>query len=148
MQLRAKDRAANCYASTTRWPATIGATVKSSGWPSKRRFPSTDTGLAERFAAQHGNTARYCHPWGKWLTWDGTRWKIDEAGAIDQLGKLTVRSLLREAADEADDVARTALAKFARQSESAIRRAAMLRLAQSEPPIPILPDALDRDPGR
>ena len=80
---------------------------------SQRRFPLTDTGLAERFATQHGENARYCHTWGKWLHWDGTRWKIDDAGAIDQLGKLTVRSLLKEAADESDDDRRKALAKFA-----------------------------------
>ena len=30
-------------------------------------FPLTDTGLAERFALQHGDTVRYCHAWAKFL---------------------------------------------------------------------------------
>jgi putative DNA primase/helicase len=109
-------------------------------------FPLTDTGLAERFALQHGDDVRYCHAWAKWLCWDGTRWKIDDGGAVDQLGKQTVRSILREAADEADDARRKALTAFAKSSESVARRTAMLTLARSEPPIPVSPDVLDTNP--
>lgn len=108
-------------------------------------FPLTDTGLAERFALQHGDDVRYCFAWGKWLCWDGTRWKIDDGGAVDQLGKQTVRSILREAADEPDDIRRRALTAFAKSSESVARRTAMLTLARSEPPIPISPDVLDKN---
>ena len=108
-------------------------------------FPLTDTGLAERFALQHGDDVRYCFAWAKWLCWDGTRWKIDDGGAIDQLGKQTVRSILHEAAEEPDDERREAIVKFAHASESAVRRDAMIKLARSEPPIPIGPDALDKD---
>ena len=109
-------------------------------------FPLTDTGLAERFARQHGADVRYCYSWCKWLAWDGTRWKLDDGGAVDQLGKLTVRSILLEAASEPDDDARKRLVAFAKSAESVARRDAMLKLARSEPPIPIQPDALDRDP--
>ena len=109
-------------------------------------FPLTDTGLAERFALQHGDNVRYCHQWAKWLAWDGTRWKIDDQGAVDQLAKQTARSILREAADERDDDRREALVNFAKSAESAAKRDAMLKLARSEPPIPITPDALDKDP--
>ena len=108
-----------------------------------KHFPHTDTGLAERFALQHGDDVRYCHLWGKWLVWDGTRWKIDDGGMVDQLAKQTVRAILLEAADELDDKRREATVKFALSSESATRRTAMLMLAKSEPPIPIAPDVLD-----
>ncbi|NLF71671.1 MAG: hypothetical protein GX575_21790 [Candidatus Anammoximicrobium sp.] len=108
--------------------------------------PWTDTGLAERFAALYGDRVRYCHPWGKWLAWDGRRWRLDDTGAIEQLAKRTARSILLEAAAEEDDVLRKKLRDFARSSESAARRSAMLQLARSEPPIPILPDTLDADP--
>jgi putative DNA primase/helicase len=108
-------------------------------------FPLTDTGNAERFALQHGDDVRYCFAWGKWLCWDSTRWKIDNGGMVEQLGKQTVRSILHEAADEPDDDRREAIAKFAHASESVARRAAMLTLARSEPPIPIAPDALDKN---
>ena len=108
-------------------------------------FPLTDTGLAERFALQHGDDVRYCHAWAKWLVWDGMRWKIDDGGTVDQLGKQTVRSILREAADEPDDARRKALTAFAKSAESVARRTAMLTLARSEPPIPISPDVLDKN---
>ncbi|MBU4399979.1 MAG: hypothetical protein KKE86_11670, partial [Planctomycetes bacterium] len=109
-------------------------------------FPLTDTGLAERFAAKHKENVRYCYPWKSYLVFDGRRWDRDSAAQVEQFAKETVRSILREAADEGDDDARKALVKFARQSESALRRSAMLRLAQSETGIPIKPDVLDRDP--
>ncbi len=130
------------------------APVSSNGKPNSRRmaplqrtedFPLTDTGLAERFALQHGDDVRYCFAWAKWLCWDGIRWKIDDDGAVDQFGKQTVRSILREAADESDDGRRKALTAFAKSSESGAKRTAMLMLAKSEPPIPIAPDVLDRD---
>jgi len=35
---------------------------------------NTDLGNAERLAARHGDKLRYCHQWGAWLTWDGSRW--------------------------------------------------------------------------
>lgn len=109
-------------------------------------FPLTDTGLAERFANQHGGAVRYCHAWGKSLCWDKQRWKIDDQGAIDQLAKQTARSILAEAANEPDDDDRKALVSFAHSAESAHKREAMLKLARSEPPIPIVPAALDKDP--
>ncbi len=109
-------------------------------------FPLTDTGLAERFAAQHAKNVRYCHPWGKWLVWDGTRWAVDDAGRLQQLAKKTARSILNEAASEPDGERCKALAQFAMASESMVRRRAMLSLAQSETGIPIRPDALDTDP--
>ena len=106
-------------------------------------LPMTDTGLAERFAIQHADTVCYCHPWAKWLVWDGCRWQPDESGMVNQLSKATARSILREAAAEHDKDQVKALASFALKSESAVRRRAMLQLAQSEPGIPIHPDALD-----
>lgn len=112
---------------------------------SSEDFPLTDTGLAERFALQHGDDVRYCHAWAKWLVWDGTRWKIDGGGAVDQLGKQTVRSILRKAADEPDDARRKALSAFAKSSEAVGKREAMVKLARSEPPIPIAPDVLDKN---
>ncbi len=109
------------------------------------RLPLTDTGLAERFARLHGDRVRYCHLWGKWFAWDGRRWCPDDMGAVDQLTKQTARSIFREAADEPDDGYRKLLVEFARKAESAQRRAAMLQLARSEPPIPIRPEALDQN---
>ena len=109
-------------------------------------FPLTDSGNAERFARRHGDKVRYCHPWGKWLVWDEKRWKIDDTGAVNLLVKETVRSIYTEAAGEKDDEKRKKIIAWGRESESAARRKAMLELAKSEPPIPILPEVLDEDP--
>jgi len=111
-----------------------------------RTFPCTDLGNAERFAAQHRENVRFCHTWGKWLTWTGQRWKVDDTGRITQLAKDTVRSIYAEAANAIDDDHRKALAKHARSSEASGKIQAMLQLAQSEPGIPIRPNDLDRSP--
>ena len=105
----------------------------------------TDTGLAERFAKQHGANVRYLYPWLQWLAWDGKRWNPDCTGIVEQFAKATARSILHEAADEPDGDRCKELTSFALRAESAVRRSAMLRLAQSEPGIPILPDELDRN---
>jgi putative DNA primase/helicase len=129
----------------------------------------TDTGNAKRFAADHGQDARYVHDWKKWLFWDGKRWAIDRTGEAERRAKETIKKLYDEAiaefkaaaealkeADAQDEAlvavlkAKTKKAKqlvaFALQSEHVSRIEAMLKLARSEPGIPILPTALDIDP--
>lgn len=112
----------------------------------KGEFPLTEFGLAERFASQHGADVRFCHPLQKWLSQDGKRWAEDESGILQALGKQTVRTIHREAARIEDDNLRRATAEFARKCERAAAISAMLRLAQSEPGIPVLPADLDKDP--
>jgi putative DNA primase/helicase len=111
-----------------------------------RTFMCTDTGNAERFAAMHAESARYCPAMGKWLLWDGTRWAIDSRGAVFAMVKQTVRAIYAEAAQCDDDDKRKAVAAWAAKSESRGAREAMLALAQSEPGIAVLPEELDRDP--
>ena len=111
-----------------------------------RRFHLTGYGNAERLVARHGSDIRYCHAWGKWVIWNGRRWRVDDRGAIVRLAKATSRAIYAEAAAEADDDRRKATAKWAAQSESGGKIEEMIRLAQSEPGIPIQPDDLDADP--
>ncbi len=111
-----------------------------------RTFNLTDLGNAERLVAAHRQDIRFCHAWGKWLTWDGIRWAVDDTGVILRLAKTTVRGIYQEAARADDEDRRKALAKHARSSEAVGKLAAMATLAQSENGIPIRPDDLDRDP--
>jgi putative DNA primase/helicase len=111
-----------------------------------REFRLTDSGNAERFAAQHGDDVRYVYSWHKWLVWDGKRWRGDAMAAVEQLAKATVRRMYQDAGTLIDDRARQELGTYARKSESAASRTNMVRLARSEPPIPIEPDALDTNP--
>jgi P4 family phage/plasmid primase-like protien len=108
--------------------------------------PLTETGNAERLIDQFGDDIRYCHPWGAWLHWDGTRWKRDQIAAVRRMVKITVRSIYEEIgrAETADE--REALFKWAKRSESAAARAAMLKNADAEEGISILPEDMDRDP--
>ena len=109
------------------------------------RRPRTDTGNAERLADRHRPELRYVHLWKKPLVWDGMRWKIDDLGRAMAFTKDVARSILVEAA-AATGEKRDNLFAFARSSESANRRAAMLNLVTSEDGIPILHSSLDVDP--
>jgi putative DNA primase/helicase len=120
----------------------------------------TDLGNAKRLVRLHGKDLRYCHPWKKWLAWDGKRWAVDDTGEAERRAKLTVRSMYAEAANlverlakEHDEERRAKLDKrykellaWAKRSESAARLKDMLALARSERGVPVLPAQLDADP--
>ncbi len=108
--------------------------------------PLTDYGNAERLVSQHGQDLRYCHPWKKWLIWDGARWYVDDTAEVTRRAKDTARSIYKEAAAILDPALRTSTARWAVSSESETRIEAMLALAASEPGIPILPETMDKDP--
>jgi putative DNA primase/helicase len=108
--------------------------------------PRTDLGNGERFAARFGADVRYCHPWKKWLRFDGQRWAIDDRAVIQRMAKAATRAILKEAAalDDHDDA--KAHTQWWHASESKTRVEAMLSRASSEKGIPILPDEVDIDP--
>ena len=54
----------------------------------------TDMGNGERLVARHGDDIRYCHPWKKWLAWDGMRWSLDNTAIVSSYAKDTARKLL------------------------------------------------------
>lgn len=109
-------------------------------------YPFTDTGNAERLVRKFGADLRYCHPWGKWLVWDGRRWVLDDTAQVERFAKKTVRSIYLEASKEEKDEVRKALAEWALTCESKAKRAALVELAKSEEGIPVLPQQLDADP--
>ena len=106
----------------------------------------TDVGNARRFASANKWEARYSHPGGEWLVWNGKLWGADRTGKVVRLAKDVVRGLYREASLEPDSQVRKNLSKWATKSESQQRIRAMLDLARSEPGIPILPEALNGEP--
>lgn len=141
--------------SSPRWkPAEVGAAeangeVRSKGASldehlSKR--PRTDLGNAERLVGRHGRDLRYCHPWKRWLVWDGRRWKDDDTGGARRHARNTVRAILGEAKTIGDDDRRKEHALWALTSEKRDKIGAMLHLAEAEVGIPILPKDVDADP--
>lgn len=106
----------------------------------------TDLGNAKRLVLDHGQDIRYVHEADRWLIFDGRRWPWDETGGIERRAKATIAGLYAEAAYADDRDHARKLAQHAVKSESARALAAMVRLAQSEPGIPITLDQLDADP--
>ena len=112
-------------------------------------YKPTDIGNGERLAHKFGTGVRYCHPWGKWLYWDGRRWDRDRLGVLSRCAKRTARAIATEEmtlTDPDDADSRSSLGVWARKSEDYKRVTAMIRLAASEPGIPVLPEDLDTDP--
>jgi putative DNA primase/helicase len=108
-------------------------------------FNHTDYGNAERMAKDHGEEIRYCHPWKRWLVWDGRRWCLDDSGEVQRRAKLTARMIYAEAAGLEDEKRRKATVKHGLDTESGKRLSAMTELTKSEPGIPVRPEDLDAD---
>jgi hypothetical protein len=58
----------------------------------------TDVNNAARLVARYGEVIRWVGPWDKWLIWDGSRWKVDQALAIDRKAKDVAAGLFAEIA--------------------------------------------------
>src|SRR5687768_479002 len=81
-----------------------------------------DEALALRFAEQHQADLRFVAAWGKWLTWDGRRWRPDETLAAFDFA----RHICRQAAAECNKD------KIAVQLASAKTVAAIQSLARAD----------------
>lgn len=106
----------------------------------------TDLGNAERLVACYRDRIRYCPPRRKWLMFDGKRYAWDETGEVHRLAKQTVRAIYGEAKHAHDREHAQEIGKHAHRSESAGAIEAMLKHAQSEPGIPVMPIDLDSQP--
>lgn len=103
----------------------------------QRSFQHTDLGNSERLAYYFGDQIRYVSDWSSFLFWDGRRWARDRTFEVDRRAAHVVRQLYE--GTEAD-------VKWAHESESAGKLAAMVNLVRKQPGIPILPQWLDSDP--
>jgi putative DNA primase/helicase len=90
----------------------------------------TDLGNAQRLYNQFGQDIKYCFAFRKWFVWDGTVWNEDRTGEIQRMAVETVKSIYREASMIDDEKARKALASWAKNSESKIRRDQMITSTQ------------------
>jgi putative DNA primase/helicase len=121
-----------------------------SPWPDDaptRRNPAgyvwSDYGNAERLIDQHGIDLRYCHPWKKWLAWDGQRWAVDDTAEVMRRAKATVRAMYDEVSGVSDDKDRAAFLRFIVKSEGTTRLEQMVKSASSQSGVPVKPDELD-----
>ena len=124
----------------------------------EKLFNLSDLGNAERLVKAHGGDIRFSPSRGKWLEWDGRRWADDETGGVMRRMKSTIREIHHEAdeikpgstenEDERERLGkmRDKIFRHALKSEEANELNAALKLAETEPGVPVLPDDMDRDP--
>jgi P4 family phage/plasmid primase-like protien len=105
----------------------------------------SDLGSARRLVRIHGADLRYCAARGVWYVWDGARWCPDDTGEVLRRAKGSA-DMLWDAVKMAPEERREALAKWAVQSQNAGRIASAIKLAESEPGIPVRVTDLDADP--
>jgi putative DNA primase/helicase len=96
--------------------------------PNLLSYLNNDHGNAERLIELYGEDLRYCHPFRKWLVWDGKRWAVDEADQARKLAKRAMLEFLRQAVEAGNQRAET----FARGSLDARRITNALAMAECE----------------
>jgi putative DNA primase/helicase len=103
---------------------------------------TTDAGNAKRLVDRRRGQILYCAAMGKWLRYDGKRWRWDDDGYVVRCAKKSVDEMFAEAI-QADDRDRAALVKHAIYSESEKGIRSAMKLAECE--LPVNPDKLDAD---
>ena len=107
----------------------------------------TEAANAKRLVARFGDVMRWCEPWGKWLVWDGKRWKVDDERRFEALAKTVANELWDEAAalaKTADGSTTNEILKFVRASNQATGIRNMVFLSRSD--VAIVPTFLDMHP--
>jgi putative DNA primase/helicase len=105
----------------------------------------TDDYLARRFVDRYGDRLRFCPLWGSWLEYDGTRWCRDATNTPLRLARETVRSLHEYVSRIKDRGDRQKFTDAVRRTESRRAIEAILRLAQSDERVVVLPEVFDQD---
>ena len=107
-----------------------------SGDPLLPRF--SEEALALRFSRRYEGELRYVAGWGRWMCWDGTRWREDDTLAVFD----RCRAICRRASAECGDAKeRTAMKIAAAQTVAAIER-----LARADRRHAAIVDQWDADP--
>lgn len=92
--------------------------------------------LAQRFTLAHGVDRKFVATWGRWLEWDGARWRTDDTLRSFDLAREICRVSAKMLEKE----------KLAAQVASAKTVAAVVRLASADRKHAATPDQFDADP--
>jgi putative DNA primase/helicase len=102
----------------------------------------TDAGNARRIVEEFGSDIRYCAEWGKWLTWDGSRWALStDAIAVRRIALEAARRFRRRAVDSSEKE----YVKWATTSLSASRIRAALEMTCIDEKVAVASADLDCD---
>jgi P4 family phage/plasmid primase-like protien len=136
-----------------RGAAHANAEVKAKGYHSLLISEGwTDANNAARLRCKFGDEIRWVGLWDKWLTWDGSCWRIDYERTIDRYAKEIAAdmfaeiTLLAKKGKLSEDKLRAATIRFASYANSKRGIDAMVGLARSEPGMPLSQDRLDQEP--
>jgi len=126
----------------------------SEGWPARciniasvNNRPLTDFGNAERLVDQANYYIRYCHQFMSWFIYTSSegRWKKDDVGFINRVGKDVIRRIHVEASRAPSTDSMKALSSWAFKCECRATLNNMVSLAQHSKRIVVVPDELDCD---
>ena len=109
-------------------------------------FNLTDWGNAERLVHTHGEDLRFVTQRGRWLRWEGGRWRAVDGASLLPLALQSNRATFEAAKDITDPDYRERVTRHTMRSESLQRLKATTQLAASL--LPIDAEQLDRDPMR
>ncbi|MCK6514968.1 phage/plasmid primase, P4 family [Myxococcota bacterium] len=107
-------------------------------------FNLTDWGNAERLVHTHGEDLRFVTQRGRWLRWEGGRWRWVDTGSLLPLALQSSRATFDAAKEIPDPDHRERITRHTMRSESLPRLKATTQLAASL--LPIDAEQLDRDP--
>jgi putative DNA primase/helicase len=105
--------------------------------PLPATFGPTEDGMARALVAHFGHELRFCPQRGRWLHWDGHRWRWDEG----EFHRERIRQLARILPESTRE-----WRMFHRRALSAAGVTGIARLAQSDPKVIAHFDTLDADP--
>ena len=122
----------------------------------KPHFSNDDLGNGLRFKYLHGEKARFCKAWEKWLIWNGKRWEVDEGAIALALAEETTGHVIKEihywrglAQSEKNDAKKEAILVLVKTLEKHARYSSFKGGLQNmlwnagESRLPIKPDLLD-----
>ena len=109
--------------------------------------PLTDFGNAERLIDQMNYYIRYCHQFASWFIYTNSegRWKKDEIGYINRIGKDVIRRIHVEASRAPTSDSMKAYSAWAYKCEARAALNNMVKLAENSKWTVIKPDEMDSD---
>ena len=123
----------------------------STDWKLDGKAGRSDIANARRLVERFGDVIRRVGPWGKWLTWDGKRWAVEECEEVQEYTKQIASGLYTELGEvstrgNANKDLLAAMAGFIKHTSSATGLVNMARVARRDRRIQVSPDDLNKQP--
>ena len=101
-----------------------------------------DAPLSKTNSTTFGSAVRYDHGRGRWLYWDGIRWRVDGTRRVYDMLRLTLVYLIGEMPDDDDNMVRKSLISALNVS----KKESVLKSLSARPEVSMKGDEWDTDP--